>query len=128
MNELVRGRLTEEDRYMPTPAELKLLEVMLLPENAKTNVSAKCKLAGISRTTYYEITKKPEFVRLIRDTALDLVKAELVSLMHIGIKEARDGSFQHWKVLLEMAGIHSEALQLNVTFEQLLKKALESGE
>jgi len=130
MNEIMHGTLTENNIYNPTPAELKLLEVLLMPDNAKLNVTEKCDLAGISRTTYYELMKKPEFMRLCKDTALDLVKSEIMSLMQIGIKEAKDGSFQHWKILLEMIGLHTDRqdVQVNMTFEQLLKNALGSGE
>jgi predicted DNA-binding transcriptional regulator AlpA len=126
----MHGVLTDVGKYYPTPAEIKLLEVLLLPDNAKLNVTEKCNLAGISRTLYYELMKKPEFMRLCKDTALDLVKSEIMSLMQIGIKEAKDGSFQHWKILLEMIGMHTDKqdLQVNMTFEQLLKKALNSGD
>jgi predicted DNA-binding protein (UPF0251 family) len=126
----MHGVMTDANKYYPTPAEIKLLEVLLLPDNAKLNVTEKCNQAGISRTTYYELMKKPEFMQLCKDTALDLVKSEIMSLMQIGIEEAKGGSFQHWKILLEMIGMHTDKQDhnVNVTFEQLLKKALNSGD
>ncbi|MFA5153983.1 MAG: phBC6A51 family helix-turn-helix protein [Clostridia bacterium] len=122
--------VTKVDIYQPTPAEIKLMEVLLNPEHRMKSVTDICKTANISRQHYYNIVKKQEFNELCKQTATDLVKAEILPLIYTGIKEAKRGSFQHWKVLMEMAGLYSEKqnMQVNVTFEQLLKKALESGE
>jgi hypothetical protein len=122
--------VTKLDIYQPTPAELKLMEVLLNPEHRMKSVTDICKIADVSRQHYYNIIKKPEFTELCKQTATELIKAEILPLIYAGIKEAKRGSFQHWKVLLEMAGLYSEKqnMQVNVTFEQLLKKALNSGD
>ena len=49
---------TETDKYSPTPAEVRILEVSLNPEHAGKNITEKCRVAEVSRDTWYEI-KKP---------------------------------------------------------------------
>jgi hypothetical protein len=123
-----KANLTIFDSYIPTVGETKVLQAMLNPENAGLSVTDLCKAAQTSRDTFYNAMKKPEFVNLYRNTALDVIKTEIYPLVKVGIREAKRGSFQHWKVLMEMTGMHTEKQEINVSFEQLLKKALESGE
>ena len=57
--------MTENDKYKPTPAEKKLLEVLLNAENVGKSVQELCNLAGVSRNKYYDAMKKQEFVDLV---------------------------------------------------------------
>ena len=50
---------TETDKYSPTPAEVRILEVSLNPEHAGKNVTEKCRVAKVSRDTWYEAFKSP---------------------------------------------------------------------
>ena len=121
---------TNTDIYIMTAGETKLIQAMLNPENIGISVVDLCKAANTSRDTFYTAMKKPEFVKLYQETSLSMIKHETYSLIKAGIREAKRGSFQHWKVLLEMAGLYSEKqnVQVNMTFEQLLKNALNSGD
>ena len=121
---------TNTDIYIMTMGETKLIQAMLNPENIGISVVDLCKAANTSRDTFYTAMKKPEFVKLYQDTSLSMIKHETYSLIKAGIREAKRGSFQHWRVLLEMSGMYSEKQthDVNITFEQLLKKALDSGE
>jgi hypothetical protein len=98
-------KLTE---YTPTNAESKLLEIMLNPELHGLNVTEICQYAGVSRQTYYDAFKKPEFVAYYQARAKDLVSAAVAPVVNAFIKAAKDGSYPHGKVILEMAGLYSE--------------------
>ena len=98
-------KLTE---YTPTNAESKLLEIMLSPELHGLNVTEICQYAGVSRQTYYDAFKKPEFVAYYQDRSKDLVKAAVGPVINAFLKAAKDGSYPHGKVILEMAGLYSE--------------------
>ena len=113
--------------YMPTEKEKLLLEILLSPDNRMKSVTDMCKIANCTRTTYYEAFSKPGFKTIYETKSKELVKHAIGPVINAFIKEAVRGSFPHGKVILEMAGIYSEKqdVQLNVTFEQLLKKALE---
>lgn len=95
-------------KYEPTEKEKNLLEVLLNPENRMKSITDVCKLAKCSRPVYYEAFSKPEFVELYNKQSVDLVKQSVASVLNTFIREAQRGSFQHGKVILEMAGLYAE--------------------
>ncbi len=122
-----------------TKSEQNLLEVMLNPENRMKSVTEICKLAKIERVTYYRAFQKPEFVEIYNKRSVDLVKQSVASVLNTFVREAQRGSFQHGKIILEMAGVYTEksdvkvsgAVNVNNPFEGLttdeLKKLIEDG-
>ena len=113
----------ESTKYEPTPCEQRILEVLLNPENRKKTVTEICRIADVDRKTYYNAFKKPEFVELVKEESRRLVQAAILPTIHTFIKETEKGSFQHGKVLLEMADLYREKketkteLQANGGFE-----------
>ena len=110
MNELLRcnDNMTDGDRYTPTPAEEKLLEVLLNPENLGKTVTEKCNLAKIARNTYYDIMKKPEFVKLQNNLAINLIRDKVSDVLQASVKCATTSGargFQDRRMLLEMFGV-----------------------
>jgi hypothetical protein len=101
--------------YQPTIAEQKLLEILLSPEHRTKTVTDICKLAGCSRPTYYEAMAKPEFKALYEAKTKDLVKQAIGPVVNTFIREALRGSFQHGKVILEMAGLYSDKQQIDIS-------------
>lgn len=95
--------------YRPTLAERKLLEVLLNPELRTATVTDICQRAGISRQTYYKTIKKPEFLKLYESQSRDLVRVAIGPVVNAFIKAAKEGSYPHGKVILEMAGLYAEA-------------------
>jgi hypothetical protein len=96
-----------------TRSERALLEVLLNPENRMKSVANICKIAKIDRSTYYRAFQKPDFVEIYKQQAIDLVKQSVAPIINTFIREAQRGSFQHGKILLEMAGVYSENLKLS---------------
>jgi len=94
--------------YKPTPAECKLLEVLLDPANRNKSKTEICSIAGIERGTYYNAFKKPEFKALIKKTALELTTEYILPVIHAFAKFAQTGSYQHGEALLEMADIYKK--------------------
>ena len=109
--------------YRPTTAEQKLLEVLLNPEFRTATVTEICKQAGISRQTYYKTTKKPEFMALYESQARDLVREAVGPVINAFVKAAKEGSYPHGKVILEMAGLYAESK--NVTLNATLSTVAE---
>ncbi len=122
-----------------TKAEQLLLEALLNPENRMKSVADVCKAAKVDRATYYRAFQKPEFVEIYNKRSVDLVKQSVASVLNTFVREAQRGSFQHGKVLLEMAGVYAEksdvkvsgAVNVNNPFEGLttaeLKKLIDDG-
>lgn len=98
------SRLTEKEKS--------LLEVLINPENRMKSITDICKLAKCTRPVYYEAFSKPEFVEIYKQYSVDLVKQSVASVINTFIREAQRGSFQHGKVILEMAGMYSDKLEI----------------
>lgn len=101
--------------YKPTPAEKKLLEVLLNPQYRMKSIVDICRIAEINRSTYYDAFAKPGFVELYKQKSMELVKQQVAPVINAFVAEAKRGSFQHGKVLLEMADLYSEKKQLEHT-------------
>lgn len=105
-------RVTE---YQPTEAEQKLLEVLLSPEHRMKSIKDICTVASISRMVYYRAFEKPEFKALYKQKSKELVDNAIAPVLNTFVREALRGSFQHGKVILEMAGLYSDKQQIEVT-------------
>lgn len=100
--------LTDGDRYSPTPAEERLLEILLNPDNLGKTIVEKCNLAKIARNTYYEIMKKPEFVKLQNSLAVDMIRDKVSDVLAASVKVATTSGargFQDRQMLLRMYGL-----------------------
>jgi hypothetical protein len=96
------------NRYIPTPKEQDLLNILLDPFHRMSSITKICEMAKVSRHTYYVMYRKPEFQAYYRAMLIETVKQYGGQLVNIGIREARKGSFPHWKVLMEMGGLYNE--------------------
>ena len=101
-----------ENAYSPTKAEQSLLDTLLNPENRMKNVADICKVAKIDRATYYRAFAKPEFAELYKRQSMDLVHNAVAPVLNTFVREAIRGSFQHGKVILEMADVYIESTKV----------------
>ena len=106
--------MTKMNDYQPTPAEIRLLRVIENPNHYDKNVTEICKLAEISRNTYYSIMKKEEFSNFLRDTALAHIKGEMHQLWNAAAKHGKQGNFQYWKALMDATGQYTEKQRIEV--------------
>lgn len=108
-----------------TLSEEKLIEVLTNPENRMKSITDICKIAKISRTTYYESFSKKYFRDEYNKRSKELVKQSVGSVINTFIKEAQRGSFQHGKVLLEMANMYTEKVESNNKNDSTIRIKLE---
>lgn len=106
--------LQNATEYQPTQTEKKLIEVMLDPANRMKSITEICRIAECDRATYYRAFDKPGFVELYTRKSQELAKKYLGPVMNAFVREATRGSFQHGKVLLEMAGAYKETSRKEV--------------
>jgi hypothetical protein len=122
---------TETNKYEPTPAEKRLLEVLQNPEYFNKSVAEKCRLADVDRSHYYTIMSKPEFCDYYNNEIKANLKAGIGEVIqatkNFGIRFP--GNHQDRKILLEMAGAYTEKQEVSVThgFENSLKDLLNEG-
>ena len=108
--------------YIPTEGEKRLLDVLLNPEYRTKSITDICKLAACSRFLYYDAFKKPGFQAIYKSQSKALVDQSIAPVLNTFVREALRGSFQHGKVILEMAGLYSEksTIDVNETFNMNL--------
>lgn len=109
--------LTNDNVFNPTPAEKKLLELMILPENHLITVKELCEKAGVSKTVYYDCQKKPYFVALQKEITMSMIKGSVDKVLAATIKFATEGSNNHAdrKILLTMAGIYDDKQKVEMS-------------
>ena len=100
-------------KYKPTEKEKALLEVLLNPDYRMKSITDICRIAKCARSTYYEAFSKPGFVDLYNQYSNDLIKQSVAPVINTFIREAQRGSFQHGKVILEMAGMYSDKIEIS---------------
>lgn len=101
--------------YEPSLSEEKLLEVLLNPQYRMKSITDICGIAGIDRSTYYRAFAKPGFNELYKQKSIELVNQQVAPVINAFVAEAKRGSFQHGKVLLEMGGVYTEKQQIEAT-------------
>lgn len=108
--------MTEKDKYKPTAAEKRLLEVLVNPENLGKNVTNVCNLAGVSRNKYYDAMKKKEFQFLVAETTQDLIKGKIGDVLNATYKYSLTAKgHQDRKVLLTMAGLYVDKKETEIS-------------
>ena len=95
-------------KYKPTEKEKNLLEVLINPDYRMKSITDICKAAKCTRNIYYTAFGKSEFVELYKELSESLVKQSIAPVINAFIREAQRGSFNHGKVLLEMAGLYNK--------------------
>lgn len=98
--------------YEPTEKEKNLLEVLINPDYRMKSITDICRAAKCTRNIYYNAFEKPGFVELYKQYTTNLVKQSVASVINTFIREAQRGSFQHGKVLLEMAGLYTDKIEI----------------
>ena len=100
-----------------TESEQKLLDILINPGYRMKSIKEICLIAQISRATYYRAFEKPEFQAIYKAQSRALVDQSIAPVLNTFVREALRGSFQHGKVILEMAGLYSEKTTVEHTGE-----------
>jgi len=109
------NKYTDSNKYKPTTAEKKLLEVLLDPVSTQLSVTDICERAGVARRTYYKATAKEEFNNLVKESALDMIKGKVAPLMNAAYKYAlEEKGHQDRKMLFNMLGMYADKIEEKV--------------
>ncbi len=92
--------------YLPTKAEERLLAAKLDPENRLKTVVELCRIAKISRETFYTAFRKEGFRKLYREVVASIFERDAAEVAHSVVREAKRGSAQHAKMSLEISGVY----------------------
>ena len=101
--------MTIDDRYKPTLAEKKLLEVLINPNSVNLSVTELCNQAGVSRNKYYEAMKKEGFTTLVTQITMDLLKGKVSNVLNATYKYSlEEKGHQDRKMLLTMLDLYKD--------------------
>ena len=92
-----------------TSTQYRLLTVLVDADSAALSITAKCKLAGVSRNTYYDVIKLPQFVTKLKNIASDNINAHINDIVQASIHCAKNDKYKGHadrKMLLEMSGMY----------------------
>lgn len=107
---------TKDYNYKLTAAEKKLFEVLVNPEHTGKSVTELCNLAKISRNKYYQTMRKADFVELVNEVTMDLIKGKAADVLNATYKFAmKEKGHQDRKMLLTIADIYKDKQETKVT-------------
>lgn len=107
-----------QDKYRPTEAEQKLVEVMMNPDNLDKSITDICGIAKIDRGTYYNAFDKEGFNEYYQQKGKDLISQAVMPTINATKKYARrEKGHNDRKLLLEMAKTFTPELTVNVMKE-----------
>ena len=102
--------ITNNDKYIPTPSELKLVQVLSDPTCLGMSITDKCKKAEVSREVYYNAMRKPQFVEYYNNITEDIIKEHLndivMATIKYGIENPKNALDR--KNILTIAGLYKE--------------------
>jgi hypothetical protein len=81
----IKKKQQNATKYRPTAAQARLLEVLLNPEHIRKSITDVCSIAKCDRTVWY--------------------RAPIINAL---LEKAKDGQFQHAKILLTISGDYTE--------------------
>ncbi|AEY66611.1 hypothetical protein [Clostridium sp. BNL1100] len=115
-NPLGLNQYTDRSKYLPTPAEQKLLDVLCNPSSLGKTVVDICAEAGVERKVYYDAMKKEGFAEFRRDMVMDIIKNNisdvLLASVKFGVNNAKNNADR--KMLLEMIGLYNNKQDINI--------------
>lgn len=123
----VENKLTGEI-YHITKQQAALLGVFTDPKYFHLTNKEKTKIAGVDESTLYNAKRNPDFIKALRDSALNDCIFELPAIMRASINVAKKDSYQGHadrKMLLSAAGLVTDKREesvVTVTLQQILKE------
>lgn len=71
---------------------------------------AKCKPDII----YKRLEENEEFNRLFKETMVTSLLVEVPEILHVFVEKAKEGSFKHGKLILDIAGVYEEKKKIDL--------------
>lgn len=106
--------MTKTNKYKPTVAEKRLLEVLINPNNVGLSVTEQCNLANISRNKYYDAMGKDDFKDLVSSTTFDLIKGKISDVLNATyLHSLGEKGHQDRKLLLTMMGLYTDKQEIS---------------
>lgn len=94
--------------------EKKILAAALKCGEKRLSVSGLAEESGVKKTVICEKLKNPEFRQLFSEVMQAALTAETPEILHTFVSAAKEGSFKHGKLILELTGVYSEKQKIEL--------------
>ncbi len=102
--------------------ELRLIRVLADPANHGKTIAEKCKIAGLTRDSYYRYIKRPSFLRKLNDAVLTVLRENSPEILDAAIQVAKRPDYKGHadrKMLLEMLNLYTpKSINAQVTIDR----------
>lgn len=95
-------------------AEKKMLEVAAQSGGHRVTLDALAKACGKQPDFVYKKLQEPHFRQLFTEALRGALMVEVPEIVSSFLTEAKKGSFQHGKLLLEIAGVYTQDTNVNI--------------
>lgn len=100
-------QVTKSDIWKPSPYQIKLVELLINPDDRRTK-EEKCKEVGVTRKTLYEWLKKPEFVDYMNSQLNKYTDSELSEVWKALLLQCKRGNIEAIKLYFKMKELDPE--------------------
>lgn len=106
-----------------SPPEKKMLQTALNSGGHRVTLEVLAKESGRSINYVYQKLQEPTFKELFMEALRGSLLAEVPEIMGAFVMKAKEGSFSHGKLLLEIAGIYNNESNINIKAQIEAKQA-----
>ena len=106
-----------------SPPEKKMLQTALNSSGHRVTLEVLAKESGRSINYVYQKLQEPTFKELFMEALRGSLLAEVPEIMGAFVMKAKEGSFPHGKLLLEIAGIYNNESNINIKAQIEAKQA-----
>lgn len=124
--------VVQNDKLLLSEKEGALLSVLADPTVLQLDITKICKLAGISRPTYYAAFKNENFRKALEEQTQIVLKRSELPVVHNVLEKAKDPTVKahHWaQMALRMMGrldaASQKPAQINVVFTNVIRPKVE---
>lgn len=106
--------VTRASAYTPTNVETKILKALATAGGGRMTMTELAAKVGASPDTIYNRLQNQGFRDIFIETLRNSLAGEVPQVLRAFIDAAVAGSFQHGKMVLELAGMHKEESTINL--------------
>jgi len=106
------------------PKDKKILAAAMKCGEQRLTLKGIAAEAGVTTKFICDRLKVPEFKQLFIEAMQSSLVAETPAILHTFTQAAKEGSFQHGKLVLELTGVHQEKQKVDLTAKMEVQDSL----
>jgi len=116
---MIKKGSDNSDKRKLTAPEKRLIETLLGGNFDITHTDRIYEKANISKAVYEKCMEDEEFLNILRQKSLERINRDVLEVIKIFKEKAIEGSFNHGKAMLELAGYYKKGGQEEKKVEKI---------